>query len=135
VDQADGGCPGGAGLAPGRPGAHKGLALPIHQIGNACGSIGLLHALLNLPPDTLSPDCTLTRFYQSTLTLDKDARAKELETTDFFTKAHEQAAQAGQSTVPVTEEEIDTDLHFIAFVKAKGKDGWVAVRVSTTGSP
>jgi hypothetical protein len=28
--------------------------------------------------------------------------------------------------VPVTEEEIDTDLHFITFVKAKGKDGWVA---------
>ena len=45
------------------------------QIGNACGSIGLLHALLNLPSDgpyALKPDSHLVKFKQTSLPLGRE---------------------------------------------------------------
>lgn len=44
------------------------------QIGNACGSIGLLHALLNLPPSgpyALVSDSPLSKFRADTLALNR----------------------------------------------------------------
>lgn len=103
----------------------------IPQIGNACGSIGLLHSLLNLPssgPHSLTESSPLASFKSSTLPLTGLERAKRLDQADFFSKAHEAASKAGQSSVPETEEEKDVDLHFISFVKAEGSDGYVRTR-------
>lgn len=94
------------------------------QIPNACGSIGLLHSLLNLPTSVpISNDSALARFRAESLPLDPTARAKLLDETSFFEQAHKAAADSGQSSVPQTAEELDVDLHFISFVPAKGADG------------
>ncbi|KAL7421593.1 ubiquitinyl hydrolase 1 [Cryptotrichosporon argae] len=85
-------------------------------IPNACGSIGLLHALLNLPSTgayALRPDSPLLQFKAESLPLTGVERAKLLDEATFFSHAHTAAAQAGQSAVP---HDLDVDLHFIAFI-------------------
>ncbi|WWC61873.1 uncharacterized protein I303_104458 [Kwoniella dejecticola CBS 10117] len=92
-------------------------------IPNACGSIGLLHALLNLPekgPDALDPDSQLMRFKSASLPLAPLDRAKLLDESDFFSEAHLSASQSGQSSIP---EDLDVDAHFIAFVEAYNEKG------------
>ncbi|KAK4684671.1 ubiquitin carboxyl-terminal hydrolase L3, partial [Tremellales sp. Uapishka_1] len=92
-------------------------------IPNACGSIGLLHALLNLPnsgPYALEPDSNLLKFKAQSLPLSPIERAKLLDTTDFFSEAHTAAAQSGQSHIP---EDLDVDTHFIAFIEAVDDNG------------
>lgn len=90
------------------------------------GSIGLLHSLLNLPssvaPSSSSP---LSQFKSSSLPLNGLERARLLETSDFFKQAHEASQGAGQSRVPVTAEERETDFHFISFVAGEWEDGYV----------
>lgn len=93
------------------------------QIGNACGSIGLLHSLLNLPSSLVSAHSALSKFYTESFPLSGTERAKLLDETSFFEEAHQAAAQSGQSKVPVTDDELDVDLHFISFVQASGEDG------------
>lgn len=94
------------------------------------GSIGLLHSLLNLPPTTtttstttISPTSPLSTFKKQSLPLSPYARAKLLDETPFFETAHQSSVAAGQSRVPEGEEERETDLHFIAFVKGVHVDG------------
>ncbi|EAL23515.1 hypothetical protein CNBA1620 [Cryptococcus deneoformans B-3501A] len=92
-------------------------------IPNACGSIGLLHSLLNLPergPDALSPDSKLAQFKAESLPLTGLERAKLLDETTFFTEAHTSAASTGQSVVPT---DLDVDEHFIAFVEGVDEKG------------
>lgn len=116
------------------------------KIPNACGSIGLLHSLLNLPergPDALNPDSKLAQFKAESLPLSGTLfchllflrvgrywhictytgleRAKLLDETTFFTVAHTNAAQTGQSVVPT---DLDVDEHFIAFVEGVDEKGW-----------
>jgi hypothetical protein len=93
------------------------------QIGNACGSIGLLHSLLNLPSNLLSPDSPLTTFKSQSLPLTPLSRAQLLDTSPFFEQAHNSSVSSGQSKVPVSQEEIDTDNHFLSFVMGEHKDG------------
>ncbi|ODN79794.1 hypothetical protein L202_03697 [Cryptococcus amylolentus CBS 6039] len=93
-------------------------------IGNACGSIGLLHALLNLPeqgPDAVDPSSKLAEFKAESLPLTGLERAKLLDETTFFSDAHTSAAQEGQSSVPTDLENVEE--HFIAFVEAINEDG------------
>ncbi|KAJ9095091.1 hypothetical protein QFC20_006741 [Naganishia adeliensis] len=97
-------------------------------IGNACGSIGLLHSLLNLPRDKSSPyalpkDSLLTKFYNDTKHLTGLERAKALDEATFFEEAHKRVAETGQSSVPRAEELEDVDLHFISFVEGTAADG------------
>ncbi|KAL1405383.1 ubiquitinyl hydrolase 1 [Vanrija albida] len=93
-------------------------------IPNACGSIGLLHALLNLPEGALTPGSQLLKFKAATEALGPLERAKLLDEADFFESAHTAAAQAGQSAVP---EDLDVDTHFIAFVQAPNAKGELRV--------
>jgi ubiquitin carboxyl-terminal hydrolase L3 len=98
------------------------------QIGNACGSIGLLHSLLNLPRDAspyaLPRDSLLTKFYNDTKDMTGLERAKALNDATFFEEAHKRVAESGQSSVPRTAEELDdVDLHFISFVEGTAADG------------
>ncbi|WVR07037.1 hypothetical protein IAU60_004076 [Kwoniella sp. DSM 27419] len=93
-------------------------------IPNACGSIGLLHSLLNLPEqsqDSLSPDSQLAKFKAACTALSPVERAKLLDEADFFTAAHTAAAQSGQSAIPEDLENVDN--HFIAFVEGYDENG------------
>ncbi|KAI0725335.1 hypothetical protein C8Q72DRAFT_888811 [Fomitopsis betulina] len=84
-------------------------------IGNACGTIGLLHALANVDA-TLVPESPLEQFIDQCKEMTPDERAHALETTPLFANIHAEAASAGQTTV--TEQDMHTDLHFTCFVQA-----------------
>ncbi|KAK7471284.1 ubiquitinyl hydrolase 1 [Stygiomarasmius scandens] len=94
---------------------NKGVVLWIKQtISNACGTIGLLHALLNADV-SLDPDSPLAKFAKECKDKTPQERAKFLETTPLFANIHAEAASTGQSAVPT---DLDTDLHFSCFVEA-----------------
>ncbi|KAI0065636.1 peptidase C12 ubiquitin carboxyl-terminal hydrolase 1 [Artomyces pyxidatus] len=83
-------------------------------ISNACGTMGLIHALAN--SDVMyEPESPLAQFIDICKDKTPLERAKILETTDLFSDVHADAAQAGQSAVP---DNLDTDLHFTCFVLA-----------------
>jgi len=90
-------------------------------IPNACGTIGMLHALANTDI-TLAPESSLAKFIREAQGKTPSERAKLLEKTDLFAKAHVDAALLGQSAVP-TADELDTNLHFICFVSAMHPGG------------
>jgi len=84
-------------------------------ISNACGTIGLLHALMNAPV-AITSDCALSSFIDKCKATDSpEERAKLLEDTNLFADMHSEAASAGQSAVPTN---LDTDNHFTCFVQA-----------------
>ncbi|TFY68213.1 hypothetical protein EVJ58_g1144 [Rhodofomes roseus] len=84
-------------------------------IGNACGTIGLLHALANADV-TLAPESPLEKFIDECKEMTPEERAKALETTPLFANIHAEAASSGQTTA--TEADMHTDLHFTCFVQA-----------------
>ncbi|OCH93700.1 peptidase C12, ubiquitin carboxyl-terminal hydrolase 1 [Obba rivulosa] len=84
-------------------------------IENACGTIALLHALVNSDV-TLAPHSALARFVDECRDKSPEERAKLLETTPLFANIHAEAASAGQTAAPSIEQ--DTNLHFTCFVQA-----------------
>ncbi|EJD08534.1 peptidase C12, ubiquitin carboxyl-terminal hydrolase 1 [Fomitiporia mediterranea MF3/22] len=97
-------------------------------ISNACGTLGLLHALMNSRV-TIAPESTLAKFIDQCKEKTPEERAKLLETTPLFADAHRTEASSGQSAVP---RNLDTDYHFTTFVlapsegepgKTKGMEG------------
>ncbi|KDQ61656.1 hypothetical protein JAAARDRAFT_31120 [Jaapia argillacea MUCL 33604] len=95
-------------------------------ISNACGTIGLLHALINSNV-TIKPESPLAKFIDLCQEKTPEQRAQALETTPLFADIHAEAAQGGQSAVP---RNLDTDLHFTCFVQAPPFD-----QREETGSP
>ncbi|RDB20915.1 Ubiquitin carboxyl-terminal hydrolase isozyme L3 [Hypsizygus marmoreus] len=83
-------------------------------IPNACGTIGLLHALLNSDL-TFVPESPLAQFIDECKGKTPEERAKHLETTPLFANIHAEAASGGQTVVPT---DLDTNLHFTCFVRA-----------------
>jgi len=83
-------------------------------IDNACGTIGLLHALANSDV-TIKPMSPLARFFERCTDETPEKRAHILEHTELFTSAHVEAATQGQTSVPA---DLDTNLHFVTFVLA-----------------
>ncbi|KAJ7449549.1 hypothetical protein FB451DRAFT_1287264 [Mycena latifolia] len=88
-------------------------------ISNACGTMGLIHAIANSDV-TLLPESALAKFIDQCTGKTPEERAKLLETTPLFADIHEQAASSGQSAVPTN---LDTDLHFTCFVAAPSSRG------------
>ncbi|VDB95466.1 unnamed protein product [Peniophora sp. CBMAI 1063] len=84
-------------------------------IGNACGTMGLIHALANTEV-AFEPDCPMQRFLDVCKEKSPLDRAKILETTDIFANIHAEAAAGGQTAAPSADEKVD--LHFTCFVKA-----------------
>ncbi|KAH6644490.1 hypothetical protein C7974DRAFT_460037 [Boeremia exigua] len=94
-------------------------------IGNACGSIGLVHSLLNSAASKhITPGSTLDQIRQEALPKAMMERAKVLEDSDAFEKAHAEAAQLGDTAAPASDEEYDKGQHFVSFVKAKDGHFW-----------
>jgi ubiquitin carboxyl-terminal hydrolase L3 len=67
-------------------------------IGNACGSIGLVHSLLNSDASqNIKPDSVLDKIRKDALPKTIWERAKVLEESDEFEKAHADAAKLGDT--------------------------------------
>ncbi|KAJ3157563.1 Ubiquitin carboxyl-terminal hydrolase isozyme L3 [Geranomyces michiganensis] len=88
-------------------------------IGNACGTIGLLHALVNNADELKLGDGPLKDIIAQTKDLSPDDRAAVLETSDALARVHEESSKEGQTAAPPRDS--DVDLHFICFVQKEGR--------------
>lgn len=94
-------------------------------IGDACGSIGLVHCLLNSAASAhITPGSTLDQIRKDALPKTMWERAKVLEDSAAFEKAHQEAALLGDTKTPTKREDEHTGQHFVAFVKAKDGHLW-----------
>ncbi|KAJ1650036.1 ubiquitinyl hydrolase 1 [Dispira simplex] len=90
-------------------------------IGNACGTMAVLHALINAR-DRLSiePDGPLQRFMDRALGEENPAvRASLLENSTELADAHRDSAVQGQTEAP--DAETATNLHFVCLVSVGGR--------------
>ncbi|KAJ3152492.1 Ubiquitin carboxyl-terminal hydrolase isozyme L3 [Geranomyces variabilis] len=88
-------------------------------IGNACGTIGLLHALVNNADELELNDGPLKDIIAQTRDLSPDERASVLETSAALARVHEESSQEGQTVAPPRDS--DVDLHFICIVQKEGR--------------
>ncbi|OJD19397.1 hypothetical protein AJ78_00667 [Emergomyces pasteurianus Ep9510] len=89
-------------------------------IRNACGLIGLLHAISNGAAKThITPGSDLDQLLRDAEQLKPEARADLLYASKALESAHAEAAKKGDTAAPDADEKID--LHFVCFVK--GNDG------------
>ncbi|CAI8042074.1 Ubiquitin carboxyl-terminal hydrolase isozyme L3 [Geodia barretti] len=86
-------------------------------IGNACGTIGMLHALGNCQ-EQLTFDWFLKSFFEKTKNMNSKERGRYLEENEDLSDAHEASALEGDTAPPAPEETVN--LHFIAIVHRKG---------------
>ncbi|KAK5813090.1 ubiquitin carboxyl-terminal hydrolase 3-like [Gossypium arboreum] len=86
-------------------------------VGNACGTIGLLHSVGNITSEIkLQEGSFLDRFFKSTAIMDPLERAAFLEKDGEMEVAHTVAATAGD-----TEASENVDTHFICFTCVDGQ--------------
>lgn len=89
-------------------------------IRNACGLIGLLHAVSNGEPRrNITPGSDLDNLLKEAEGLSPVARADLLYESKALESAHADAAKLGDTAAPQAEDSVD--LHFVAFVR--GVDG------------
>ncbi|KAJ1390637.1 putative ubiquitin carboxyl-terminal hydrolase [Ochromonadaceae sp. CCMP2298] len=85
-------------------------------IGNACGTVGILHAIGNAQSVVdIVPDSYLDRLFKRTAAMSPADIASYLEADDELDGAHSSAATAGQS-----EQQLDVDTHFVCFTQVDG---------------
>jgi len=90
-------------------------------VGNACGTVGIIHAIANNVEKLTFKDGSVVKDYlDSTKSMTPDERAVALEKHEGVTRCHGDSAQEGQTKAPSIDEKVD--LHFIAFVE---KDGFL----------
>lgn len=92
-------------------------------IRNACGLIGLLHAVTNGEArDRIEAGSDLEQLLREAIPLDPIKRADLLYNSNTLEAAHATAAASGESAAP--DANADIDLHFVAFVKDKKNNLW-----------
>ena len=94
-------------------------------IGNACGTIGIIHALANIArenltgePIALDPEKFIAKYIDATSGMTPEERGHELEHGELakmIDREHSSAASEGQSNV-----EMNTRAHFLAIVPLNG---------------
>jgi len=87
-------------------------------IGNACGTIGVIHSVLNNSSTLLQGKGFFHNFYEKTKGISSKERAAALEADVEIEGAHSTTASEGQSKAPGAED--DVDLHFVSFVHVDG---------------
>lgn len=87
-------------------------------IGNACGTIALVHAVLNNADQFPLAPGFFTQFRDKTASLTPSERAAALEQDATIEESHVEASQEGQSEVPGADEVVV--LHFVCFVERNG---------------
>lgn len=91
-------------------------------IGHACGSIGMLHCVLNgAARSTVLPGSTLDKIFTEADPLKMIERAAVLENCQALEDAHQSAAAIGDTIAPDIWAADKLGQHFVAFVK--GTDG------------
>jgi ubiquitin carboxyl-terminal hydrolase L3 len=90
-------------------------------IGNACGSIGLLHCAINgAVAEYIQPGSELDRIREKAVPLKREDRAQMLYDATEFEKAHKSLEREGVSeVVPAGVKNVGG--HFVSFVKADGR--------------
>ncbi|MCJ1469106.1 hypothetical protein MMC07_007739 [Pseudocyphellaria aurata] len=89
-------------------------------IGHACGSIGLLHSVINGPAvDIIKRDSDLAAIRSLAIPLDMTKRADMLYNSEPFERAHKSIELAGDSDADPSGERDGG--HFVSFVKSGGK--------------
>lgn len=89
-------------------------------IGNACGTIGIIHAVANnLKHLEFESDSPLKKFLEKTSKMNPEERATFLEKDESIRVTHESSAQEGQTEAPSADERVN--LHFISFVNVGGQ--------------
>ncbi|KAJ3314905.1 Ubiquitin carboxyl-terminal hydrolase isozyme L3 [Boothiomyces sp. JEL0838] len=87
-------------------------------IGNACGTIGLIHTLANTLEYSDIGNGAFASLYQKSINASPSDRAKILEESKELAQIHETNSLAGQTEAPPAEDEVN--LHFVAFVEKEG---------------
>ncbi|KAG8348138.1 putative Ubiquitin carboxyl terminal hydrolase family 1 [Trypanosoma vivax] len=89
-------------------------------ISNACGTMGVLHAVLNnmAVAGKVEAGSTLDEFFSKTKDMSPEERARFIESSSTLDEAHSAAASAGVSEKPPVD--ADVDLHFTCFVRIGG---------------
>ncbi|TGO12928.1 hypothetical protein BTUL_0080g00480 [Botrytis tulipae] len=102
-------------------------------IADACGSMGLLHCLLNGQAHRyILPETILSRLYQRSIPLEPDDRAIILYNDQNYEDAHQAIASLGDKASPTGKVE-KPRRHLVAFVR--GEDGWLWEMDGTRGGP
>ncbi|KAG9229371.1 hypothetical protein BJ875DRAFT_446008 [Amylocarpus encephaloides] len=105
----------------------KGTSEPVvwykQTIRNACGLIGILHAVSNgSAKDFITPGSDLQKLIQDAYPLAPVERADLLYNSQALESAHHSAASQGQSNAPDAQDDID--LHYVCFVKDETNNLW-----------
>ncbi|KXJ23948.1 ubiquitin carboxyl-terminal hydrolase isozyme L3 [Exaiptasia diaphana] len=87
-------------------------------VGNACGTVAIIHSIANNIPQLDISDGVLKKFIDSTKSLSPDEKAEKLENDESISVAHEASAQEGQTEAPSVDDKVD--LHFVALVHKDG---------------
>ncbi|CAB4010722.1 Ubiquitin carboxyl-terminal hydrolase isozyme L3 [Paramuricea clavata] len=87
-------------------------------VGNACGTVALIHCVANNRKQINIDEGFLKSFIESTETLTPDEKAVKLETDESMIEAHDNFAQEGQTEAPSREDHVN--LHFVALVEKDG---------------
>ncbi|KAH9209121.1 ubiquitin carbon terminal hydrolase UCHL1 [Leptodontidium sp. 2 PMI_412] len=94
-------------------------------IGHACGSIGLLHCLINgSARKYLLPNSLALQIREQAIPLQMDDRAKMLYDNEAFLNAHQSVAELGDTVAPDAETGDRLGQHFVAFVKGENGNLW-----------
>ncbi|TRX99029.1 hypothetical protein FHL15_000371 [Xylaria flabelliformis] len=92
-------------------------------IRNACGLMGLLHAVANGPArGFIEQDTPLATLLAKSIPLAPTERSALLEKTPALASAHQEAASQGQTVAPDAQD--DVDLHYVCFVKTDDGTLW-----------
>jgi ubiquitin carboxyl-terminal hydrolase L3 len=92
-------------------------------IRNACGLIGILHAVSNgASRSFIESGSDLEKLLQEAIALAPIERADLLYNSQALETAHQSAASQGQSHAPGAED--DVDLHYVCFVKDEKNNLW-----------
>lgn len=87
-------------------------------VGNACGTIGILHALSNNTESLTLGDGFLKRFFEKGQTMTPEERGRYLEEDEDISDAHQTSAQEGDTSPPPIDEKVNH--HFLALVQKDG---------------
>ena len=96
------------------------------RIGNACGTIGLLHSILNTPDgirqNFIQPDSWLSQFQHSCpIPLDPISKATILEEDTKIAKYHDEATSSSENATNRGDINDEVETHFIALVCVDNK--------------
>ncbi|XP_058955110.2 ubiquitin carboxyl-terminal hydrolase isozyme L3 [Pocillopora verrucosa] len=87
-------------------------------IGNACGTVAIIHSIANNTDVLQLDEGFLKKFIDSTKSLSPDEKGEQLESDENICEAHAACAQEGQTETPSVDDRVD--LHFVAIVHRDG---------------